>query len=87
MKEARKIVDVLKKGISGRFVKTLFFFLKKDSYSSCIATITGNRCNLVNSEGLYRLKIESTLQTRNMWAKTISKYIENGIDEIKGIEA
>ena len=42
----------LKKGTSGRFPKTIFYFLRSDAYSSAWAKVTGKRCNLGNGEGM-----------------------------------
>ena len=47
-----KIVEHLKKGTSGRFAKTIFYFLRSDAYSSAWAKVTGKRCNLVDGEGI-----------------------------------
>ena len=48
----KKVVGHLKKGESGKFTKIIFYFLRSDPYSSCIATISGKRCNLKDGEGL-----------------------------------
>ena len=45
-----KIVRHLKKGTSGRFAKTIFYFLRSDAYSSAWAKVTGKRCNLGDGE-------------------------------------
>ena len=47
-----KIVGHLKKGTSGRFAKTIFYFLRSDAYSSAWAKVTGKRCNLGDGEGM-----------------------------------
>ena len=47
-----KIVGHLKKGTSGRFAKTIFYFLHSDAYSSPWAKVTGKRCNLGDGEGM-----------------------------------
>ena len=47
-----KIVGHLKKGTSGRFAKTIFYFLRSDAYSSAWAKVTGKRCNLGDGEGI-----------------------------------
>ena len=46
------IVEHLKKGVSGKFAKTVFYFLRSDNYSNCFAKISGKRCNLKDGEGL-----------------------------------
>ena len=48
----KKIVGHLKQGTSGRFTKTIFYFLRSDAYSSAWANVTGKRCNLGNREGM-----------------------------------
>ena len=47
-----KIVGHLKKGISGRFQKTIFYFLRSNAYSSAWTKVTGKRWNLGNGEGM-----------------------------------
>ena len=47
-----KILGHLKKGISGRFAKTVFYFLRSDAYSSAWVKVTGKRCNLGDGEGM-----------------------------------
>ena len=46
----KKIVGHLRKGTSGRFAKTIFYFLRIDAYSSAWAKVTGKRCNLHDGE-------------------------------------
>ena len=48
----RKVAEHLKKGASGRFPKTIFFFLKGDPYSRAKTIISDCRCNLGDGEGL-----------------------------------
>ena len=36
----------------GKFAKIIFSLLRSDQYSSCIATISGKRCNLKDREDL-----------------------------------
>ena len=47
-----KIVRHLKKGTSGRFAKTICYFLRSDAHSSAWAKVTGKRCNLGDGEGM-----------------------------------
>ena len=42
MKINEKITRPLKKGTSGRFAKTIFYFLRTNAYSSSWAKVTGN---------------------------------------------
>ena len=52
IQKSGKFVGHLKKGTTGRFAKTISFFLKGDLYSK-VKTITyGRRCNLGHGEGL-----------------------------------
>ena len=52
VKITENIVGHLKKGASGRFAKTIFYFLRSDAYSSTWAKVTGKRCNLGDGEGM-----------------------------------
>ena len=47
-----KIVRHLKKCTSGRFAKTIFYFLRSNAYSSARTKVTGNRCNLGSEDGI-----------------------------------
>ena len=47
-----KNVGHLKKGTSGRFAKTVIYFLRSDAYSSTWAKVTGKKCNLGDGEGM-----------------------------------
>ena len=47
-----KIVGHLKKGTSGGFAKTIFYFMRSDAYSSAWAKVTGKRCNLGDGVGM-----------------------------------
>ena len=46
------VVGHLKKGNSVKFAKTIFYFLRSDTYSSCYVTVSGKRCNLKDGEWL-----------------------------------
>ena len=46
------IVGHLKKGKSGRFAKTIFYYLRSHSQANCTAKVTGKRFNLSDGEGL-----------------------------------
>ena len=47
-----KFVGHLKKGTSGRFAKTIFYFLRSDAYSSTWVKVTDKRCNHGDGEGM-----------------------------------
>ena len=51
MKDYR-IVGHLSKGKSGRFAKTIFYFLRSNELNSCKIIITGKRVNLGDGDGL-----------------------------------
>ena len=42
----------LKKGDTGRFSKTIFYFLRSNSEAKCVAKVTGKRCNQGDGKGL-----------------------------------
>ena len=46
------VVCYLKKDDSGKFTKTIFYFLRSDTYCNCYAEGSGKRCNLKDGEGL-----------------------------------
>ena len=52
LKKHQNIVGHLKKDKTGRFAKTLLYFLRSDPYSKCHAKVTWKRCNLGNGNGL-----------------------------------
>ena len=54
VKKNQNIVGHLKKGKTGRFAKTLFYFLRSDPYSNSNghAKVTWKRCNLGGGDGL-----------------------------------
>ena len=47
-----KVVGHLKKGSNGRFAKTIFYFLRSDTYAKCCVKITGKPVNLTDGEGM-----------------------------------
>ena len=46
------VVGHLKKGDSGKFAKTIFYFLRSDTYCNCYVEVSGKRCSLKDAEGL-----------------------------------
>ena len=46
------VVGHLKKRDSGKFLKTIFYFLRSDTYCNCYAEVSGKRCNLKDGDGL-----------------------------------
>lgn len=42
----------MKKGRTGRFAKTVFYFLRVDEKGSCIAIVKGKAVNLGDGEGM-----------------------------------
>ena len=47
-----RVVGHLKRGRSGLFAKTVFYFLRADAYSSCTVIIKGRAVNLADGEGM-----------------------------------
>ena len=47
-----EVTGHLKRGKDGRFAKTIFYFLRADPHSSCIATVKGKAVNLGDGEGM-----------------------------------
>ena len=47
-----KVVGHLKKACNGRFVKTIFYFLRSDAYAKCSLRILDKPVNLGDNEGL-----------------------------------
>ncbi|PFX18468.1 ATP-dependent DNA helicase Q1 [Stylophora pistillata] len=52
MQDQETIVGHLKKGKSGRFAKTIFYFLRVDNRNSCTVIVTGMPVNLGDGEGM-----------------------------------
>ena len=52
VKKYQAVVGYLKKGDSGKFAKTIFYFLRRDIYCNCYVEISEKRCNLKDGEGL-----------------------------------
>ena len=46
------VIGHLKKGDSGKFAKTIFYFLRSGTYCNCSAEVLGKRCNLKDGKGL-----------------------------------
>ena len=54
VKKDGNVVGHLEKGRSGRFAKTIFFFLRADAMGSCSITVTGRAENLGDNKGQNR---------------------------------
>ena len=52
VKKENKIVGHLPLGKSGKFVKTIFYFLRADEFSSCKIIVTGKPVNLGDGKGM-----------------------------------
>ena len=50
--KGKTVFGHLKKGNSGKFAKTNFYFLRSDTYCNCYAEVSGKRHNLKDGEGL-----------------------------------
>ena len=46
------VVGHLKKGDPAKFAKTIFYFLRSDTYCNCYTEVSGKRCNLNDGEVL-----------------------------------
>ena len=46
------VVGYLKKGDSGKFAKTILYFLRSDTYCNSYAVVSGKQCSLKDGEGL-----------------------------------
>ena len=51
-RKSGKVVGHLTTGSTGRFAKTIFFYLKGDPYSKAKTITSERRCNLRDGEGL-----------------------------------
>ena len=47
-----KVVGHLKKGSNGRFERTIFYFLRSDTFAKCSVKITEKPVNLADGEGM-----------------------------------
>ena len=47
-----KVVGDFKKCSNGRFAKTIFYFLRSDTYAKCCQIITGKPVNFAEGEGM-----------------------------------
>ena len=52
VKKENRIVEHLPLGNSGKFAKTIFYFLKADESGSCNIAVTGKPVNLGNGDGM-----------------------------------
>ena len=66
------IVGNLPKGKDGKFVKTIFFFLRADQYSYCHAVVKGKPVNLGDGDGM---QVPCTLMIEG--SKRLSSYCKN----------
>ena len=46
------VVGHLMKGESGKFAKTIFYFLRSDELNSCTAVVTGRAVNIKDGKGM-----------------------------------
>ena len=52
VKKDQTVIGHLKKGDSGKFPKTIFYFLRSDTYCKCYAEVSGKRRNLKDGKVL-----------------------------------
>ena len=50
VKNDQTFVGHLKKGDSRKFAKTIFYFVRSDTYCNCYADVSEKRCNLKDGE-------------------------------------
>ena len=50
--EKENVVGHLPKGTSGKYAKTIFYFLKSDPLNNCVAKVTGKAINLGDDKGM-----------------------------------
>ena len=67
VKKEKKIVGHLSLEESGKFAKTIFYFLRADELSSCKIVATGKPVNLVDGEGM---------QVNIHWNRKVHRYTE-----------
>ena len=80
VKKDQAVVGYLKKGDSGKFAKTIFYFLRSDIYCNCYAEISGKRCNLKDGEGLqvpWKIIITGQKEYVNMLKHELQKTSDN----------
>ena len=80
VKKYQAVVGYLKKGDSGKFAKTIFYFLRSDIYCNCYAEISGKRCNLKDGEGLqvpWKIIITGQKEYVNMLKHELQKTSDN----------
>ena len=51
VKKDNNIVGYIEKGRSGRFAKTIFYFIRADEFATCDVFVTGNAVNLGDNKG------------------------------------
>ena len=47
-----QVIDNLKRGKTGRYAKTVFYFLRTNSMNTASITVTGKRVNFGDGQGL-----------------------------------
>ena len=75
VKKENKIVGHLPLGKSGKFPKTIFYFLRSDELSSCKIVITGKPVNLGDGEG-----IQVPMQVNIHWNRKVHRYTETALN-------
>ena len=52
----KEVIGHLKKGDTGRYAKTIFYFLRSHPEAKFVATVTGKRCNLEDGQRLQQVR-------------------------------
>ena len=67
-----RIVGHLPKGTSGKYAKTVFFFLRADALNICSVEVTAKAVNLGDGKGMSPLQIN--LQGKRYDGETVERY-------------
>ena len=71
-----EVVGHLKRGKSGRFAKTIFYFLRADPRSSCSVIIKGKAVNLGDGEGM-QVPCKLRLSGAGKFVNVLQKELDN----------
>ena len=77
VKKNNIIMGHLPLGKNGRFVKTIFYFLRADTYAECNIIITGIKDNLGDGEGMQVPWLFEITGTKNLLEILKSKLFKN----------
>ena len=78
VRKSADIVGHMKKGDTGRFSKTISFFLRSHSAAKCIANVTGKKCNPGDLKGLI---VARSLEV----TEELCLYLKKQLDSMKSL--